>query len=178
MRLREVHQRFIVTRLACFATPTEVTEEFEEEFGHAITRGQAGYYNPTTPNSKMSGKWKDLFEETRARYIAEAAEVGVAHQRYRLEQLQKLYTKALRAGRSGNVKLAMEILEQAAKEEGGAFTNRSKVEHDGQIKTSGVLLVPAGGDPKDWTIAAAEQQRSLGGSSRDASDKAKGDMGS
>lgn len=173
-----MHQRFIVTRLACFATPTEVAEEFEEAFGHEISRGQAGYYNPTTPNSKMAGKWKDLFEETRARYIAEAAEVGVAHQRYRLEQLQKLYGKALRAGRAGNVKLAMEILEQAAKEEGGAFTNRSKVEHDGQIKTSGVLLVPTGGDPTAWTLAAAEQQRELGSGAKTASDKAKGDMSS
>ena len=48
----------------------------------------------------------------------------VAHQAYRLRVLNRALE---RAEKSGNTTLVLQILEQAAREMGGAFTNRREV---------------------------------------------------
>lgn len=160
-RLSEPHKRYVVIRLGHFRTPTEIVEEVKELFGLELTRQQVFYYDPTAPSSKTPKKWAKLFGEARDEYLAAEATVGIAHERYRLEQLQELYRRAKTAGRAGNIPLAAQLLEQAAKERGGVFTNRHKLEHSGQVQTTGVLLLPGQPALKDWGKAAREQQEQL-----------------
>ena|GEM_PF-194940 len=160
-KLTEQHKSFVVMRLACFRTPTEVCEEVKDVFGLELPRQQVHYYDPTVPSNRTPKKWAALFEATRKEYLKGEAEVGVAYERYRLEELQRMYERAKSMGKQGNIPLAQSLLEQAAKEKGGHYTNHRVLEHSGQVKTSGVLLVPAGPDLSDWTKTARAQQKAL-----------------
>lgn len=160
-RLNESVKCFVVARLACFRTPTQVAGEVKEVFDLDVSRQRVHYYDPTSTSAPTPKKWEALFVETRRAYLEEQAQVGVAHQRYRLEQLQELLDRALSMGRAGNIPLALSILEQAAKETGGVYTNRHKLEHSGQVKTTGVLLLPGEAALGDWGKAAREQQAQL-----------------
>ena len=146
--LSEAVKRFIVQALACYDTPTQVSEAVKEEFGIDIPRNQIGRYDPSKASgADLAQKWRDLFESTRKRFREEVAEIPIADQAYRLRQLGRLYD---RSSRSGNTVLAAQLLEQAAKESGGVFTNRQKLEHTGKdggpIKTA-----PAPVDLSDLT---------------------------
>lgn len=124
-KLSEAEKRFIVQALACYDTPTQVVEAVKEEFGTALDRGHVGCYDPTKVAGKqLAKKWRDLFEETRKRFRKEVAEIPIADQAYRLRQLQRMLQDAMSRK---NVVLASQLLEQAAKEAGGAFSNRREI---------------------------------------------------
>lgn len=128
-RLNETMKAFVVERLACMATPTDVVEEVKEIFGLELSRQQVHYYDPTAPAAKTPKKWRELYEVTQEAWLTTRSRAGVAYQNRRLEELDRLYE---RVKRSGNYPLALQILEQAAKEMGGVFTNRHKHEHMGK----------------------------------------------
>lgn len=124
-KLSEAEKRFIVQALACYDTPTQVAEAVKEEFGTVLDRGHVGCYDPTKAAGKeLAKKWRDLFEETRKRFRAEVAEIPIADQAYRLRQLQRMLQDAMSRK---NVVLASQLLEQAAREAGGAFSNRREI---------------------------------------------------
>lgn len=131
-KLNHNQQVFVVQCLARFMAPTEIVEVVNEEFGVQISRELVRRYNPE--QSKVAEKWKAIFAETRAFFLSSVAQIGIAHQAYRLAELQRLYH---RAGR--NAALKKDLLEQAAKEVGGAFTNRRELTGQGgtpiQIET-------------------------------------------
>ncbi|MBN3822338.1 DUF2280 domain-containing protein [Burkholderia sp. Ac-20384] len=138
--LNEAVKCFIVQALACYDTPTEVADSVKAEFGIEVSRVQVAQYDPTKVAGKGVGKkWVELFHATRERFRREVAEIPIADQAYRLRQLGRLFD---RTARSGNTVGAAQLLEQAAKEAGGAFTNRQKLEHTGKdgspIKTAAV----------------------------------------
>lgn len=113
---------FIVQALACYDTPSQVVDAVQDEFGVKVSRPQVQAYDPTKAQGKsLSKKWRDLFEATRKRFLKEVAEIPIATQSFRLRALQKLYEKT--ASR-GNVVVAAQLIEQAAKETGGIFVNR------------------------------------------------------
>lgn len=123
--LNDAVKRFIVQALACYDTPTQVAEAVKEEFGIDVPRSQVGAYDPTKVGGKdLSKKWSDIFHETRERFRREVAEIPIADQAYRLRQLGRLFD---RTAKSGNTALAAQLLEQAAKESGGSFTNRREM---------------------------------------------------
>ena len=124
--LKAKHKTFIVVRLACFKKPTEIQEDFEERYNFKPSLSQISYYNPGNVESskKLGKKWKKLFKDVRERYSNEISEVPIANQRYRLEKLQRGMEKL--QGMK-NYKGAAELIEQAAKEVGGAFTNRKEL---------------------------------------------------
>lgn len=125
--LNDVHKRFIVQCLACWDTPSQVSEDLREEFGLDVPRTQVAQYDPTKAAGKQLGKkWCELFEETRKRFKSELAEIPIAEQAFRLRALNRIYQRHMA---KGNTVAAAAILEQAAKEVGGAFTN--KREHTG-----------------------------------------------
>jgi hypothetical protein len=121
--LTREQQVFVVLQLACFCTPTEIVRSVSEMFGVTINRQQAYKYSPTG-NARLTERWRHLFAETRAAFIADAAIVGIAHRSYRLNQLQELLDKARR---SGNDSLAAQLLQHAAREVGNAFTKLPEV---------------------------------------------------
>lgn len=115
----------LVQSLACFDTPTQAAEAVSQVHGIKIERMQAGKYDPTKPGGKgLSPKLKALFEATREKFLADASVIPIAQQAFRLRVLQRMLTKA---EERGNMALASQLLEQAAKEYGGAFTNRREV---------------------------------------------------
>lgn len=126
-RLGKEHKRFIVERLACFDDPSEIVEAVHEEFdGLVVTRQQVWNYDPTRPANaeRIAEDLRQIFEATRKRFLEETADIGIAHARYRLERLQGMFRKAERMRNYG---LAAQLLEQAAKEVGGSYTNRREV---------------------------------------------------
>lgn len=118
---------FIVQALACFDTPTQVAQSVKQEFGIEVTRQQVAQSDPTkVAGANLSKKWRELFEETRKRFREETAEIPIANKAYRLRALDRMATKA--EGMK-NMALAAQFMEQAAKEMGGAYTNRQQVDH-------------------------------------------------
>ncbi|MDT4835569.1 hypothetical protein FQZ97_692400 [compost metagenome] len=153
-KLTDVHKRFIVQALACWDTPSQVAEAVKDEFGLDVPRMQVAQYDPTkVAGQKLAKKWADLFEATRKRFREEVAEIPIADQAFRLRALGKIYERHM--GR-GNVVGAAGVLEQAAKEVGGAFTNRR--EHTGAgggpIEQKTVVV-----DEKEVAAAVAELNR-------------------
>ncbi|HCW18982.1 DUF2280 domain-containing protein [Achromobacter sp.] len=142
--LTEAHKRFIVQALACWDSPQEVADAVKAEFGLNVHRSQVAQYDPTkVAGQRLAKKWVDLFEATHQRFREEVAEIPIADQAYRLRQLGKIYERHISRG---NVVGAAAVLEQAAKETGGAFTNRR--EHTG-----------AGGGPiEQKTVVVDETQ--------------------
>lgn len=126
--LKEHVKLFIVTRLACFNTPTEVAEAVKEEFSLVIDRSHVGAYDPTIHKGRELGqKYRKVFEETRAAFLAETMERPIASRAYRLDRLQNSYNYFVS---KKNYIAANQVLEQAAKEVGNYYTNKIKVGGD------------------------------------------------
>ncbi|WP_196093808.1 DUF2280 domain-containing protein [Citrobacter sp. Res13-Lact-LER2-35-b] len=120
---------FIVQSLACFDTPSQVVESVKKEFGLSITRQQVESHDPTKANGRgLAQKWVDMFNTTRERFQNEISDIPIANKAYRLRVLDRMAT---RAEGMKNLALTAEIIEQAAKECGDAYTNKHKFEHSG-----------------------------------------------
>ncbi|QHD90379.1 DUF2280 domain-containing protein [Citrobacter freundii] len=120
---------FIVQSLACFDTPSQVVELVKKEFGLGITRQQVESHDPTKANGRgLAQKWVDMFNATRERFQNEISDIPIANKAYRLRVLDRMAT---RAEGMKNLALTAEIIEQAAKECGDAYTNKHKFEHSG-----------------------------------------------
>ncbi|WP_312975577.1 DUF2280 domain-containing protein [Atlantibacter hermannii] len=118
---------FIVQSLACFDTPSHVVEAVKKEFGLTITRQQVESHDPTKANGKgLAQKWVDMFNATRARFQNEIADIPIANKAYRLRVLQRM---SMTAESMKNIGMTAQLLEQAAKEVGDAYSNKQKVEH-------------------------------------------------
>lgn len=127
--LNDDQKLFIVQALACFDAPSQVIEAVKQEFGIDVSPQQLQAYNPATKaGARMSQKLKDIFESTRTRFLAEVSDIPVANQAYRLRQLQRMVYESMKRK---NIVLAASLLEQAAKESGGMFTNKRELSGPG-----------------------------------------------
>lgn len=131
MRFEEKHKIFLIECFACFKTAGETLRAFKEEFGVEITRDAARNYDPQRRQSGgLAKKWRILHGEIRAAYLTKIQDIAVANQAYRLTVLQDLLEKELSATKQ-NKAFTLSILEQAAKESGGHFTNRRELSGPG-----------------------------------------------
>lgn len=120
--LKDEVKHFIVQALACFDTPTQVSEAVKEEFKLDVPRQQIATYDPTKYNGRqLSQKWRVLFEDTRKRFREEVAEIPIASRAFRLRAIARMATQA---EKSRNIALAVQMIEQAAKEVGDVYVNR------------------------------------------------------
>ncbi|MEO4078978.1 DUF2280 domain-containing protein [Acinetobacter pittii] len=120
--LKEPVKIFIVQALACRDTPQEVVEQVKQEFGVDISRSQCECYDPTKYSGRnLSKKFVELFESTGEKFDEGLIDIPIANKYYRLKQYQR------QLDRTRNVKTALKILEQAAKDIGGQFTNRQEI---------------------------------------------------
>lgn len=120
---------FIVQSLACFDTPSQVVELVKKEFGLSIPRQQVESHDPTKANGRgLAQKWVDMFNATRERFQTEISDIPIANKAYRLRALDRMMNSA---EKMRNIALATDIIEQAAKECGDAYTNKHKFEHSG-----------------------------------------------
>lgn len=119
--LNDEARAYVVASLACFDPPGVVAKAVREEFGLQITPQSVEAYDPTKrAGRKLSAKWKAMFEETREKFLKDSAAIGVANKAVRLRRLERMVDKA---ETMGNMALAANLLEQAAKEVGNAYTN-------------------------------------------------------
>lgn len=119
-------RRFIVQQLACWDTPTQVAQAVKEQFGIEVSRQQVANYDPTKVAGRdLSKELRALFDETRAKFKADVEAIPIANQSYRLRVLARL---ARDAEQQGNKALVAQLMEQAAKETGGAYTNKRTLE--------------------------------------------------
>ncbi|WP_262382448.1 MULTISPECIES: DUF2280 domain-containing protein [Acinetobacter] len=122
--LKEPVKIFIVQALACRDTPQEVADQVLQEFGITIDRKQCQSYDPTKVAGKnLSPKFKKLFDETRKKFDAGLVDIPIAKKHYRMKQYDKLLQK------TKNTVMALRIMEQAAKDSGGLYTNKQEVDH-------------------------------------------------
>ena len=120
---------FIIQSLACYDTPSQVVEAVQKEFGINITRQQAESHDPTKASGKtLAKKWVDLFNATRERFQNEISDIPIANKAYRLRVLQRM---SMTAENMKNIGMTAQLLEQAAKEVGEAYSNKQKLEHSG-----------------------------------------------
>lgn len=136
-KLNDDQKLFVVQALACFDPPAVVAKALLRDFGVTLSLQGVECYDPgKTAGARLSARWRRVFAETRDRFLTDQASISVAHQLVRLRRLDRM---AQAAEEQGNMGLAAKLLEQAAREVGGAFTNRLKHELAG--KGGGPLTV-------------------------------------
>jgi hypothetical protein len=148
---------FIVQRLARFDQPSQVVKAVKEEFGLELSRQRVHFYDPTTKAGRaLHPELKALFFETREKAKQDLDSIPSYHKAIRLQRLDAMIMTAIERG---NVPLAAQLLEQAAKESGGAYTNKHQHELTGK-------------DGKDLAKANAARKRRPGKrSARDATEQ-------
>lgn len=101
---------------ACYETPARVAASGKVEFGLVQSCQRIEAYHPERrAGAKLGDKWRAVFYDTRARLLAELDGIPIACQAYRLRVLGRL---AIQAATMGNLVLAVQVLEQAAREAG------------------------------------------------------------
>lgn len=139
--LKEPVKIFIVQSLACRDTPQEVAELVKQEFKISIDRVQVASYDPTKAAGKnLSKKFVELFHKTRADFDAGLIDIPIANKHYRLKQYQKQLERNVK-----NTVMSLKILEQAAKDCGGQFTNKQEITGagGGPIQNENTVVVTA-----------------------------------
>lgn len=118
-------QTFIVQALACFDAPSVVVNSVKAEFGLTITRQRVELYDPNKrAGQALSQRWRELFDATRKEFLEDTSKIAISHRAVRLRALQRM---AERAEHAGNLPLAAQLHEQAAKEVGDSYTNRREL---------------------------------------------------
>lgn len=124
-RLSEEAQVFVVQAVACFDAPSVVAAAVKKEFGFILTPQAVECYDPNKRAGRnISDKWKALFETTRETFLTDTAQIGISHRAVRLRAIQRMADKA---ETNGNLALAAQLHEQAAKEAGNAYTNKREL---------------------------------------------------
>ncbi|UNT60709.1 DUF2280 domain-containing protein [Acinetobacter towneri] len=139
--LKEPVKIFIVQALACRDTPQEVVDLVKQEYGIQISRSQCQAYDPTKYSGRnLSKKFVDLFNKTRADFDAGLIDIPIANKHYRLKQYQKQLERNVK-----NTVMSLKILEQAAKDCGGQFTNKQEITGagGGPIQNENTVVVTA-----------------------------------
>ena len=132
---------FIVQALACFDTPSEAAKAVKAEFGIEISRQATESYDPEKRAGQgLSLGYREIFWATRKVYLEDTASIAIAHKPFRLRMLRRM---AAEAERMRNYALAAQLLEQAAKECGNAYTNRRELSGpDGRPIQAEVTALP------------------------------------
>lgn len=137
--LKDEVKLFIVQALACFDTPTQVARAVKEEFGLDVLRQQVACYDPNCyVGRNLSQRWRTVFEDTRKKFREEVAEIPIASRAFRLRALARM---AQHAEGMRNIALAVQVIEQAAKEVGDMYVNKSKAEPNDQGTPTPVAIV-------------------------------------
>ncbi len=116
-RLSDEIKAFIVKRLACYETPSRVAAAVRINFGIDVDRRRIFDYDPkgTRPPAQ---RWIDLHAATRARFLQETSDIGIAQKVIRLRMLDRM---AETAEEDNLHDKAAKYLAQAARECGGFY---------------------------------------------------------
>jgi hypothetical protein len=129
-QLSFVLKREIVQRLARHDTPAQVVKAIKVDHGIDLSPQRVQFYDPTSKNgAALSEELKTLFRETRKEFLEDLNAIPIANKAVRLRRLDRMATAA---EDRGNMVLAADLGERAAKEVGGAYTNKHQLEHTGK----------------------------------------------
>jgi hypothetical protein len=130
---------YIVQELALYKRPAQVVAGVKAFFDVTLPRQQVQHYDPTkgVAGKRLGLRWVNLFHAARTKFDTEAALIPVAQQSYRLAMLQRMAEKA--EGKQ-QFETAARLLEQAAKERGGLFTNHRTLKIDNPRQALADLL--------------------------------------
>jgi hypothetical protein len=131
--LTNQQKAWIVGAFARFDGVAEVCRSFKDEYGVDLPKPHALAYHAGGTKYRGAPKWHDLFEQERKRFLDNVNSIGIANKTFRLQSLHKLHAIAVERK---NVKLAAELMEQAAKEMGEVFTNRREVKSESKVSMS------------------------------------------
>jgi hypothetical protein len=121
--LNDEIKEFIVKRIACYETPSRIAAAVRINFGIDIDRRQVFEYNPAGSRPPAQ-RWIDLHAQTRARFLREVAEIGIAQKAIRLRMLDRF---AQMAEDGNHHDKAAKFLEQAARECGGFYEKQPRM---------------------------------------------------
>ena len=124
-RLPDEVKRRIVVELASFRSTREVSAMLREEYGIEQSPSALCNWDPMRPYSRMSQALRELFLRTRCAYVQEAVQLNTAHQAFRLRRLEKL---SFAAEAEGDLARAAALIEQGARDHGGAYTDYRRLE--------------------------------------------------
>jgi hypothetical protein len=124
-KLSDEVKTFIVQSLACFDSPSTVSGNVKKEYGVEASRQLVESHDPNkVAASGLAPKWRVLFEITRKTFLEDTSQIAISHRAVRLRSLQRMAEKA---ETQGNMVLAANLMEQAAKEVGDSYTNRREI---------------------------------------------------
>lgn len=129
-KLSDTLRAEVIVRHACFETPTEIQAWLQE--AHGIAMGLPGiiHYDYDRPLARVRApaKWTELFDRARAQFSENITAVPIANARVRLAIIQRRIDHILSRGAANkgvlNDMTLIDYVELAAKDAGGAFTNR------------------------------------------------------
>ncbi|MGC2239131.1 MAG: DUF2280 domain-containing protein [Pyrinomonadaceae bacterium] len=124
-KLKNDAQIFVVMQLAMFEKATIVREQLKQIHGVEIELPAILHYD--IKSQKFPEKWRELFVKTRASFIKDTSSIWISHKAVRLSKIQRMFETEESQLRQ-NKKFMRELLEQAAKESGDAYTNRLKID--------------------------------------------------
>jgi hypothetical protein len=136
-KLSDLQKSFVVRRVAAFEPASAIRDALKREHGVEITAQGVERYDPTkAAGVNLADRWRVMFDESRATYLSDQAGIGISHRAVRLRAIDRM---AAKAESMNNMSLAAQLLEQAAKEVGGMYTNRR--EHIG-ADGKGLAVIP------------------------------------
>ena len=164
---------FAVCQLACFRTPKEVAATIKAEFGVTISPQAVEHYHPDRVAGKgLAPDLVELFRDARKRYLSDTSAIPIASRAYRLEMRQRILEAHL-SRRRPNLSAAQEVLDAAAREVGGVFTNRHALDlTSGGERMHGVLAVAAVGSREEWEATYGAEIRRAAAEAAAAADGA------
>ncbi|MCU4333813.1 DUF2280 domain-containing protein [Acinetobacter pittii] len=155
-RLNKRVKLYIVRSLATYETPTETAKGVQEEFGIEVTKQQSEAYDPTKKTGQdLSEEFKNEFYRIRREMNENLESIPIANIAYRLRRLQRFID--LEQFKENPV-IVPSLLEQAAKEVGGLYTNRKEITGagGGPVKTENTDK-----PPEDKPVFTPDQLKDL-----------------
>ncbi|HFD2135802.1 TPA: DUF2280 domain-containing protein [Acinetobacter baumannii] len=141
-RLNKRVKLYIVRSLATYETPSETARGVQEEFGINVTKQQCEAYDPTKKTGQdLSEEFKTEFYRVRKEMNDNLSAIPIANIAYRLKRLQRFIDHEQF---KENPVIVPSLLEQAAKEVGGLYTNRKEITGagGGPVKTENTEKPP------------------------------------
>jgi hypothetical protein len=129
-KLTEEIKAFIVQAHACYRKTSLIQRDVKAEFSVDVDRQLIHFYHPEkgSKGKRLPKKWRTLFEKTRGAFDDGKVLAGISRQAYRID----LYQRGADHFESlGYYTQAAEMAEMAAKEMGGAYTNKRELTGEG-----------------------------------------------
>ena len=126
---------FITQQLAMYERPQVIRDAVKEIYSVEISLPSILHYDISNPT--LPPKWREIFEQTREKFLSDVSIIPIANKSYRLKELNRIYTnQAKQAEKLQNPVEMRATLEQAAKESGDAFTNKRIIDLNDVSKLS------------------------------------------